>query len=100
MEVLEKVGEKFGHEFVFNEYDAGGCSIDKHGVPLTQETIDGCLASDSVMLGAVGGPKWDDVPIHLRPEKALLTQKRARPIYKSQTGKDTACSEGCLRTQT
>ena len=71
-EVLEKLGEKFGHEFVFSEYDAGGCAIDKYGIPLPQETIDGCLASDSVMLGAVGGPKWDDMPNHLRPEKALL----------------------------
>ena len=80
-EVLEKVGEKFGHEFVFTEYDAGGCAIDKYGIPLPQETIDGCLASDSVMLGAVGGPKWDDVPIHLRPEKALLTLRKELGLY-------------------
>lgn len=80
-EVLGKVGEKFGHEFEFTEYDAGGCSIDKHGVPLTQETIDGCLASDSVMLGAVGGPKWDDAPINLRPEKALLTLRKELGLY-------------------
>ena len=52
-EVLEKTAEKFGHDFEFNEYDAGGSAIDKHGVPLPQETIDGCLASDSVLLGAV-----------------------------------------------
>ena len=81
VEVLEKVGEKFGHEFEFTEYDAGGGSIDKHGVPLPQDTIDGCLASDSVMLGAVGGPKWDDVPIHLRPEKALLTLRKELGLY-------------------
>jgi len=81
VEVLEKVADKFGHEFEFTEYDAGGCSIDKHGVPLTQETIDGCLASDSVMLGAVGGPKWDDVPNNLRPEKALLALRKELGLY-------------------
>lgn len=80
-EVLEKVGEKFGHEFVFTEYDAGGCAIDKYGIPLPQETIDGCLASDSVMLGAVGGPKWDDMPNHLRPEKALLALRKEMGLY-------------------
>ena len=81
VEVLERVGEKFGHEFSFTEYDAGGCSIDKYGVPLTQEAVDGCLASDSVMLGAVGGPKWDDVPNHLRPEKALLALRKELGLY-------------------
>ena len=80
-EVLEKIGEKFGHEFVFTEYDAGGCAIDKYGIPLPQETIDGCLASDSVMLGAVGGPKWDDMPNHLRPEKALLGLRKEMGLY-------------------
>ena len=81
VEVLEKVGNKFGHDFVFNEYDAGGCAIDKYGIPLPQETIDGCLSSDSVMLGAVGGPKWDDVPNHLRPEKALLGLRKEMGLY-------------------
>ena len=81
VEVLEKVGAKFGHDFIFTEYDAGGCAIDKHGIPLPQETIDGCLESDSVMLGAVGGPKWDDVPNHLRPEKALLGLRKEMGLY-------------------
>ena len=56
MLVLEKVGAKFGHEFVFQEVLAGGCSIDVNGIPLTQETIDICKSADSVLLGAVGGP--------------------------------------------
>lgn len=72
MLVLDKIGEKFGHEFCYQEVLAGGCSIDANGVPLTQETIDTCKAADSVLLGAVGGPKWDNVPSEKRPEKALL----------------------------
>lgn len=70
--VLDRVGGKFGHSFKYSEVLAGGCSIDANGIPLTQETIDVCKAADSVLLGAVGGPKWDDVPSDKRPEKALL----------------------------
>ncbi|MCQ2771341.1 MAG: 3-isopropylmalate dehydrogenase [Clostridia bacterium] len=72
VEVLNAIGKKYGHEFSFTSYLAGGCSIDAYGVPLTQETIDGCKNSDSVLLGAVGGPKWDTLPGNIRPEKALL----------------------------
>ena len=70
--VLERTAERFGHKFNFTPYLIGGCAIDATGVPLPQETVDGCLASDSVLLGAVGGPKWDDQPGSNRPEKALL----------------------------
>lgn len=70
--MLDQVGAIYGHTFAFNHVLAGGCSIDANGVPLTQETIDICAAADSVLLGAVGGPKWDSVPSPLRPEKALL----------------------------
>ena len=62
MKVLDKVGEKFGHTFHYQEVLAGGCSIDANGVPLTEETIEICKNADSVLLGAVGGPKWDEVP--------------------------------------
>lgn len=79
--VLNQVGERFGHTFCFTEYLAGGCAIDATGVPLPQETVDGCLASDSVLLGAVGGPKWDTLPGHLRPEKALLGLRKAMGLY-------------------
>lgn len=79
--VLKKTAEKFGHEFDFSEYPAGGCAIDLYGEPLPQSTIDGCLASDSVMLGAVGGPKWDSMPNALRPEKALLGLRKALGLY-------------------
>ncbi|MBQ9272482.1 MAG: 3-isopropylmalate dehydrogenase [Mogibacterium sp.] len=81
VEVLSAVGEKFGQEFEFTTYLAGGCAIDEYGIPLPQETIDGCLASDSVLLGAVGGPKWDSQPNHLRPEKALLGLRKELGLF-------------------
>lgn len=81
MLVLDKIGEKFGHEFCYQEVLAGGCSIDANGVPLTQETIDTCKAADSVLLGAVGGPKWDNVPSEKRPEKALLGLRSALGLF-------------------
>jgi len=79
--VLEKIGEKFGHEFCFTPYLIGGCAIDATGAPLPEETVAGCLASDSVLLGAVGGPKWDDLPGNVRPEKALLGIRAAMELY-------------------
>lgn len=70
--VLQAVAQKFGHTFNFTPYDIGGVAIDKYGIPLPEETVKGCLAADSVLLGAVGGPKWDTLPGDIRPEKALL----------------------------
>ena len=72
VKVLEKVGDVYGHSFVFETLIAGGASIDINGVPLTEETLEKAKASDSVMLGAVGGPKWDNQPGKNRPEMALL----------------------------
>lgn len=79
--VLEKLSEKTGHKFNFTPYLIGGCAIDATGKPLPQETVDGCLAADSVLLGAVGGPKWDDQPGENRPEKALLGIRSALGLY-------------------
>ena len=81
VEALKITGEKFGHEFECTTYLAGGAALDKNGVPLPQETVDGCLAADSVLLGAVGGPKWDSVPNNMRPEKALLGLRKALGLY-------------------
>ena len=81
VKVLEAVGEKFGHQFEFTSYDIGGCAIDKHGEPLPAETVKGCLAADSVLLGAVGGPKWDNLPGNIRPEKALLGIREAMGLF-------------------
>ncbi len=80
-EVLKKVGTKFGHEFEFTPYLIGGCAIDATGEPLPEETVKGCLASDSVLLGAVGGPKWDNLPGNKRPEKALLGIRSALGLF-------------------
>ena len=79
--VLEAVGQKYGHDFIFTPYDIGGCAIDRHGVPLPDETVAGCLAADSVLLGAVGGPKWDSLPGNVRPEKALLGIRAAMGLF-------------------
>lgn len=79
--VLEKIGEKFNHSFRFTPYLIGGIAIDETGEPLPQATVDGCLASDSVLLGAVGGPKWDKLPGDKRPEKALLGIRKALGLY-------------------
>lgn len=70
--VLKKIGEKFNHIFNFKYVLAGGCAIDEFGVCLPEETLEICKQSDSVLLGAVGGPKWDNVENKNRPEKALL----------------------------
>ncbi len=79
--VLQKIGEKFSHKFIFTPYLIGGAAIDEFGEPLPKETVEGCLASDSVLLGAVGGPKWDTLPGHLRPEKALLGIREAMGLF-------------------
>ena len=81
VKVMNAVGEKFGHSFEFTPYDIGGSAIDKYGIPLPEETVKGCLASDSVLLGAVGGPKWDSLPGNIRPEKALLGIRAAMELY-------------------
>jgi len=81
VKVLEAIGNKFGHEFVFTPYLIGGIAIDTCGEPLPKETVEGCLASDSVLLGAVGGPKWDTLPGNIRPEKALLGIRAAMGLF-------------------
>lgn len=81
VKVLSAVGKKYGHEFIFTPYDIGGVAIDKHGIPLPEETVKGCLDSDSVLLGAVGGPKWDTLPGNMRPEKALLGIREAMGLF-------------------
>lgn len=81
LKALDKVGEKFGHTFNYNEVLIGGAAIDATGEPLPQATIDACLASDSVILGAVGGPKWDTLPAAIRPEKGLLGIRKALGLF-------------------
>ena len=83
--VLKKIGEKYGHEFEFEHLLMGVCAIEETGEPLPQYTIDRCLASDSVLLGAVGGavgdPRINNLPGHLRPEAGLLKIRAALGLY-------------------
>ena len=79
--VLNRIGEIYGHKFEFEEVLAGGCSIDEYGKPLTQKTIDVCKNSDAVLLGAVGGPKWDEQPSENRPERALLGLRKELGLF-------------------
>ena len=79
--VLKTVGEKYGHSFEFVSIDAGGNAIDKYGEPLPAGTLERCLECDSVLLGAVGGPKWDSLPGDKRPEKALFGLRKGLGLY-------------------
>jgi 3-isopropylmalate dehydrogenase len=81
LRVLDAVAELYGHTFCYTDVDMGGCAIDKWGDPLPAEMLDKCLASDSVLLGAVGGPKWNDVPGPKRPEKGLLRLRAGMGVY-------------------
>ena len=80
VKVLDTIGKKFGHTFAYETLDAGGCAIDKYGIPLPDETVEKCKNSDSVLLGAVGGPKWENIS-GIRPEQALLGLRGALGLY-------------------
>ena len=79
--VLNRIAELYGHTFTYADVDMGGCAIDKWGDPLPEEELQKCLESDSVLLGAVGGNKWNDVPGHMRPEKGLLRLRAGMGVY-------------------
>ena len=81
IEVLETIAKKYGHEFVFKTYIAGGGAIDKFGDPLPKETHEGWINSDSVLLVAVGGPKWDNLPGKMRAENALLGLRKGLELF-------------------
>lgn len=81
IKVLDKVAEKYGHTFTYDDVDMGGIAIDKWGDPLPQAMLDKCLAADSVLLGAVGGPKWEGLPGPQRPEKGLLRLRAGMGLY-------------------
>lgn len=80
--VLAAAGRRFGHEFQLQEGLIGGIAYDATGQPLPPATLELCRSSDAVLLGAVGGPKWDNLPVHLRPEAgALLPLRKALDVY-------------------
>ena len=79
--VLEAVARKGGHTFELPEHLMGGCSIDRHGTALTPEVLAACQASSAVLLGAVGGPKWDDPAAKVRPEQGLLALRKGLGVF-------------------
>ncbi|MBQ7727982.1 MAG: 3-isopropylmalate dehydrogenase [Clostridia bacterium] len=81
IKVLDKVCALYGHRFEYTYVDIGGCSIDKYGVPITDKGMALCKSADAVLLGAVGGPKWDSCPPSIRPEKALLAVRKELGLF-------------------
>ena len=81
VEVLDAAAKKFGFEIEYDKQLIGGCAIDATGVPLPEATIASAKAADAVLLGAVGGPKWDNVAPDIRPEKGLLGIRKALGLY-------------------
>ena len=81
LKVLQAVARRYGHTFDYTQALAGGCAIDAVGEPLPEATVKACKASDSVLLGAVGGPKWDGLPGDKRPERALLGLRSALGLF-------------------
>ena len=81
LKVLDAVCKKHGHTFHYTDILMGGASIDATGVPLTDEALETAKRSDAVLLGSVGGPKWDTLPGHLRPEKGLLSIRKGLGLF-------------------
>ena len=79
--VLKECAREFHHDFQFEEYPVGGTAIDVTGTPLPNATIDACRRADAVFLGAVGGPKWDSLPVGKRPESGLLALRKGMGLY-------------------
>ncbi len=85
IKVLDKVADKYGHKFNYEQLLMGGCSIDANGVPLTDETINRCKAADAVLMGSIGGDTttspWYKLPTNLRPEAGLLGLRKALGLF-------------------
>jgi len=80
-QILGRIGDKFGHEFEMDSQHIGGIAIDETGVPLPDETLASCRKADAVLLGAVGGPKWDDPNASVRPEQGLLGLRKELGLF-------------------
>src|SRR5689334_3769990 len=81
LKVLARIGERFGHTFSYDEEIIGGAAIDTYGIALREETITKAKASDAVLFGAVGGPKWDNPQATVRPEDAILGMRKALGLF-------------------
>ena len=81
VQALDCIANRYGHTFSYKEHLIGGCAIDQSGKPLTEETLADCQAADAVLLGAVGGPKWDDPAAKVRPEQGLLALRKGLAVF-------------------
>jgi 3-isopropylmalate dehydrogenase len=81
VQILKDCAAAFGHSFEFREFKFGGSAIDAFGEPLPAETLAGCRASDAILLGAIGGPKWEALPLGTRPEAGLLGIRKELGLY-------------------
>ena len=98
---LEAVGERFGHELLFSEHLIGGAAIDATGSALPPRTIEACAAADAVLLGAVGGPRWDNPRAKVRPEQGLLGLRRELGLYANlRPVRPFAALAGCVAAPT
>ena len=79
--VLERLSSLMGHAFSFSEHAVGGNAIDAVGDPLPESTLNACRDADAVLLGAVGGPRWDDPTAKVRPESGLLALRKELGLY-------------------
>src|SRR6201997_4794273 len=79
--ILRESAHEFNHQFQFAEFPIGGTAIDDAGTPLPNQTLDACRKADAVFLGAVGGPKWDSLPVGKRPESGLLDLRKGLGLY-------------------
>ncbi|MGN8841226.1 3-isopropylmalate dehydrogenase [Niallia sp. Sow4_A1] len=89
--ILQTIETLYGHQFELTYADIGGCATDKTGTPLPNETITICKNSDAILLGAVGGPKWDSLPVEKRPEQGLLKIRKALNLFANL--RPTTCYE-------
>ena len=81
LRVLDRIAELYGHSFTYTDVDMGGCAIDKYEDPLPDSELEKCVGTDSVLLGAVGGGKWNGLPGEKRPEKGLLRLRAGMGVY-------------------
>jgi 3-isopropylmalate dehydrogenase len=79
--VLDTIASRKGHRIEYSQHLIGGCSIDTSGTALSEETLKACQGSDAVLLGAVGGPKWDDPNASVRPEQGLLALRKGLGVF-------------------
>lgn len=79
--VLDEIARRGGHSFHYQEYKIGGCSIDQYGTALTDDALAACKSADAVLLGAVGGPKWDQPSASVRPEQGLLALRKGMGVF-------------------